>query len=145
MAVTDEIVEGSNQDSKPSGGIKILAVLTYISKGFILLIFALTLVALFTSEDLFVDKKPDSDMSTTEWLFMVKIMSLLFVVSSIGTIIGALVMVRGKKKGFTIYGISSVVYCVIFFYLGIDIIGVILIGLALIFMLSYWRHVKKFS
>lgn len=145
MDANDEVVEVSTEDSKPSGGIKILAALTYIAKGFVLLIFALTLVAVYTSEDLFIDKVPDSDMSTSEWLGMVKIMSLLFVLSSIGAIIGTLMMVKGKKIGFTIYGISSVLYCVIFFYLGIDIIGAILIGLALIFILSYWRHAKRFS
>lgn len=138
----DQAIETQPKDKKAPGGVKALAVFTYIGKVLLILLSLGFLVGLFVAEDYMVNKVADADQNSDAWVLETQILCLVYLISSIGAIIGVNKMKKGKKKGFYLHAISNVLLIAFLAY-NANIVEWIIAGSLALFILLYLPFVGK--
>lgn len=146
MSTSEETIdldEGQIANAKKSpGGVKALAIFTYIGKVLLILFSLGFLVGLFVAQDYMVNKVADADQSSEGWVLETKILCLVYLVSSVGAIIGVNKMKKGKKKGFYLHAISNALLIAFLAY-NANIVEWIIAGSLALFILLYLPFVGK--
>lgn len=141
--MTETIDHPSSSDLNPKlGGIKALAVFTYVGKVLLLLASVGILVGLFVSEDMIVNKIKDADTSSDQWVLSTKILCIVYIFSSIGAWIGVNKMKKGKRLGFFIHAGSNLLLMG-FLVMNANIVEYILAASLGFFILMYAMFLGK--
>ena len=111
MSNPEESVEAleNDQPKKGPGGVKAISIFTYLGKSLLILLALGLLIGLIVSKDYFVNKIKDADQNTDQWIMETQILCVVYLLSSIGAIIGVIKMRKGKRSGFFIHAISNIV------------------------------------
>ncbi|MBD3637654.1 MAG: hypothetical protein HUJ25_09895 [Crocinitomicaceae bacterium] len=141
---SDEILEESVEyvNKKGMGGVKSIAVFTYIGKLLLFLAATGVFVTIFISEDYMVNKVKDADISSDQWVLETKIYCLIIMLTSIGAIVGARKMTKRKRQGFFLHAASNIVFIAFLLY-NANIAEFILAGVSVLFILLYLRYLKR--
>lgn len=142
MSTSEEALESVSPGKKAPGGVKALAVFTYIGKVLLILLSLGFLLGMILSEDYFVNKLKNADQTTDQWLLETKILCLIYLISSVGAIIGVNKMRKGKKTGFFIHALSNLLLIGFLVY-NANILELIIAGSLTLFILLYLPFLGK--
>jgi hypothetical protein len=143
MNPSEEVIENPSEKKSPAG-VKAISIFTFIAKSLLLLLSIGFLLGLFLAEDYMVNKIKDSEQSSADWLLETKIYCLVYILSCLGAIIGAVKMRKGKKKGFYLHAISNTLLIAFLVY-NANIVEYIFAASLLFFIILYLPFMKKLS
>ena len=145
MDATEQIIDSEElkvTEKKSPGGVKAIAVFSYIGKVLLILLSAGLLVGIFVSKDYMIDKVQNSDMSTEDWILRTIILCLIYIITSVVAMIGVRKMVKGKREGFFMHAGSNLVLIAFLFY-GAGLFEYIIMAPLAFFILLYLPFIGK--
>ncbi|NOQ73339.1 MAG: hypothetical protein GQ574_15140 [Crocinitomix sp.] len=144
MSDFDEVLE-TPEDAQPTSvpdAVKVLAVLSYIGHGFLLIIMLIAFVFFATASSSTVGQLMGGRMEGG-MLSVILVVFLLFIGFSIMSIIGAAKMHKGKKSGFILFAIGSGLLGLLILLGAAEQVSNLILGLIIIgFVIAFGTQLK---
>ncbi|MCB9223464.1 MAG: hypothetical protein H6582_04740 [Crocinitomicaceae bacterium] len=142
----DEVLEESAQPKGVPGIVKTLAVISYIGNAIWGLLFLAVGLMVNSLGGLFVNRIESATLSSDQLMRNVMLVSLGIFIVCVINFIGALLMHRGKKRGFYFYAITNLIWAyLIYWILGETVQGAVCGLISVLFIAGFGMNLKKLN